>query len=259
MSVYIRKRFVGLTSSRLWSWAVCGWIAVMFAGFVLSASGKAGAEELEVREAIQSSPDMDTWHTATLARSEHGVMVVNFWSKDALFRAETIVIGRRINTIVSGKYYYIFDAVEGRGIQIERGEKAIREDAGRGRPFGNEFEVIVRDGGEVVKDGVLPGLGLQYELYQLTDDEGRKQVYVTREEPRLPLRVERYIRTAGQSSVLEYSGWQRGLVVADSFFVPPANIEFEKVSYDEYVHAVGKRPFGPAPVFYRALLHGAVE
>lgn len=259
MSVPGRKRFVGCNPEKAWLRGACGLAAVAILGYASSVSGEAANDKGAAARAIRPNPEMDTWHTATIARSERGVMVVNFWSKRALFRAETIVIGRRINTLVNGRYYYIFDAVEGTGVQIERSAKAISEDADRGRPFGTEFESIVGDGGEVIKDGILPGLGIEFEVYQLTDSDGRKQVYVTRDEPRLPLRVERFIRSAGQTSVLEYSGWQQGLVIADSFFSPPTNIQFEKVSYDDYVHSIRKRAFGPAPVFYRHLLHGAME
>ena len=44
----------------------------------------------------------DTWYAQALAHSEIGLNVTHFWSKGPLLRAETVVVGRRVVTIVNG-------------------------------------------------------------------------------------------------------------------------------------------------------------
>ena len=75
-------------------------------------------------------------------------------------------------------------------------------------------------------------------------------------DPPLPFRVETFVRKSGAEGTLEYSGWQRGLEIDNSFFEPPAAILLESVSYLDYTRRAGKEPIGPAPVYYRDLLHG---
>jgi hypothetical protein len=209
----------------------------------------------QAKTPAQDGPE--TWHTSSIARSQKGTLVVNYWSKGPLFRAETIVTGHRVNSVVNGTRYYIFDSVSGIGVSIERHENAIAEDKTRGRPFGREWQQMVDDGAEMIMDKEAAGPNVDYEIYQLTDEKGRKQLLVTADDLRLPIRLENYIRSAGQSSFIEYSGWQRSLTISDSFFEPPSNIVFEEFSYDEYVKTLGKRMVGPAPVFYSQLLHGS--
>jgi hypothetical protein len=249
---------------RKWTVALAG--AIVLLGAVALDADRSVAEEPDTKklaptEARKSGPytHAETWYTSTVARHEEGVMVVNYWSKGPLFRAETILSGHRINSVISGERYYIFDSVLGSGLSIERSKRAVVEDEGRGRPFGTEWQEIVRQGGELIRDGEVPGMGLDYELYQVTNDKGRKQVLVTGNELRLPLRVETFVRSAGETSTVEYTGWQRGLVISDGFFEPPSGIHFEELTYDEYVRTVGGIAKGPAPVFYSHLLHGTRE
>ncbi len=203
-----------------------------------------------------SSATAENWYAQTRVVTDFGVVTTHYWSKGALFRAETMLAGHPVITIVNGPRYYVFDSVLARGAAIERNAASIREDSGRGRPFGRELEEIIAAGGEKIRDESLREAGAHYEIYQLTNANGRRRVLVTTSEPPLPFRVETFVRKSGAEGTLEYSGWQRGIEIEDSFFVPPTSIRFENVTYDEYTLRVGKEPIGPAPVYYRDLLHG---
>ncbi len=204
-------------------------------------------------------PGSDTWYVSSTGHNESGVVVVNYWSKGAAMRAEIIVKGYRITTIVNGKYYHVFNSVMGEGLTIERAEKAIAEDKRRGRPFATEWEELSAAGAEKVDEQTVQGTGFTLELYQLSDKEGRRQLLVTETEPRLPIQLETFVRDSGETTLLEYNGWNRGLPIADSFFLPPAEIEFEQMTHEVYVAKASKQPVGPAPVFYGTLLHGRRE
>lgn len=203
-----------------------------------------------------SSTTQQTWYVQTRVATDFGIVSTHYWSKGALFRAETMLAGHPVITIVNGPRYYIYDSILGKGAAIERNAISIREDRERGRPFGRELDQLVEAGGEKIHDGSSREAGAPYEIYQLTNENGRRRVLVTKSDPPLPFRVETFVRKTGAEGTLEYSGWQRGLEIDDSFFEPPASISLESVTYDEYTHRVGKEPIGPAPVYYRDLLHG---
>ena len=79
---------------------------------------------------------------------------------------------------------------------------------------------------------------------------------VARSELQIPIKIETFVRESGATAIMEYAGWQQGITLADSFFEPPNTIVFEQISYAEYTANFGKVPIGPAPVYYRHLLHG---
>jgi hypothetical protein len=213
-------------------------------------AGKGGDEKPQAPE--EGLPD--TWYVSTLSETERGLLGVHYWSKGPSFRAETIVEGHRIATIVREASYYIIDVVSGTGVELGRSEKAIAEDAGRGRPFGREWEALVRDGGEKVRSQELGGVA--YDLFRVTDQAGRREILVTRSEPRIPVSFETYDRKSGTTSVVRYSNWRRGLVISDGFFEPPPGLEIPRIEYEEYLERIRTRSIGPAPVLYGELLHG---
>ena len=51
--------------------------------------------------------------------------MTHFWSRGAAMRAETVVAGHRIVTIVKGEYYYAYDAIAKNGVQIRRTPAAV--------------------------------------------------------------------------------------------------------------------------------------
>ena len=70
-------------------------------------------------------PEMDTWYAQVLARSPVGLNVTHFWSKDRKLRAETVIAGRRIVTIVDESTYYAYDLLVRTGIAVQRAPTAI--------------------------------------------------------------------------------------------------------------------------------------
>ena len=196
-----------------------------------------------------------SWYAATLAEDEKGgFLMVHFWSKGTLFRSEAVLAGRKIVTIVDATTYYIIDEVSGRGLAIERAEAAQALDAKAGRPFGNEFEDLVRDGGEFV--GREKAGGQTVDVYRVTDVRGRRTVWTSTGKPVVPLRVETYDRGSATTGTIDYVNWLHNPVIAESFFAPSPRIQIEKLSYAEYRKRIRAGPIGPAPVLYRHMLHG---
>lgn len=196
-----------------------------------------------------------SWYAATVAEDEKGGFLrVHFWSKGPLFRAEAILAGRKIVTIVDRTTYYVLDEASGSGIAIERAE-ATRDLNERGeRPFGNELAKLLRQGGELV--GSEQAAGQTVDVYRLTNDQGRRTIWVSTTKPSVPLRVETYDRDSATTGKLDYVNWLHNPSLADSFFVPNSNAKMEKLSYERYRRESRKGPLGPAPVLYRHLLHG---
>lgn len=197
-----------------------------------------------------------SWYVQTRVSTEYGIVSTHYWSKGSLFRAQTMLAGHPVTTIVDATHYYVYDEILGRGAAIERNAKSIAEDATRGRPFGREREELLAAGGELVEDGVSNDGTIAFDVFQLTNENGRRRVIVTASDPPLPVRVETFVRTSGAQGVLEYAGWQRDLEIQNSFFVPPSTVDFERLSYEEYVSRASHEAIGPAPVYYRELLHG---
>jgi hypothetical protein len=197
----------------------------------------------------------DTWYAQALAHSEIGINVTHFWSKGPLLRAETVVIGRRVVTIVNGGTYYAYDGLGRTGVAVGRAPAAIEQDAERKRPFGNELAAVVQQGAESV--GFEDLGGREVEVFRVTDERGRRQVWVTPGEERLPLRVEVFRRQTGRTLSTDFLNWMSGIPISDGFFEPEPGIDFVHLSFDEYLarQAEGK-PLGPVPVFYTDLLSG---
>jgi hypothetical protein len=130
---------------------------LMFATVVMIAPEAVAEKAAEPAERETEVAERTTWYASTVANNEEDILVVNYWSKGTLFRAETVMSGHRIATVVNGGTYYIFDEVAGTGVAIERSERALAEDAARERPFGNDFVDIIEGGGELIRSGVIEG------------------------------------------------------------------------------------------------------
>jgi outer membrane lipoprotein-sorting protein len=206
---------------------------------------------------VAASGGADTWYAASIVSSGSGAIVTHTWSKGRKFRAESVLAGRRLVTIVNDKYYYALDPVAGRGLKVTRSPKALEDDAEGGRPFGREWRELEAGGAEHIDSEELGGMVV--DTYQLTDTRGRRRVWVTQSEPRLPYRIEIYDRRTTSSNVTDYSGWQRGLKIADSFFEPDSNVELEEMSYEAYRNRATSGDRTRAPILYRKLLHGSRE
>jgi len=198
----------------------------------------------------------DTWYAQALTHSDVGINVTHFWSKGKMMRAETVVAGRRVVTIVNGDKYYAYDALQRSGVAIERSEDAKALDKGRDRPFGNEWAVLLRQGAELIRSEILGGR--EVELYQVTDGIGRRQVWVTKDAIRLPLRLDVYTRKSARTIQTDFLNWQTGLPIDDVFFSPDPGINLTELTLDEYTKLRRDRmgQVGPVPVLYSDLLHG---
>jgi hypothetical protein len=244
-------------------WVAIAWIASLAlsgAAPALDAKNSGVVKSRESSAALPTgSPEVaeTTWYVRSLVATEFGVIMTHYWSKGSLFRAETVVGGHPITTIVNGSRYYVYDSIRADGAVIERNAASVEEDATRGRPFARELRELLAGGGEKVSEGFLEEASIAFEVYQLTNDNGRRRVQVTKTDPPLPIQIETFVRETGSTGLLEYAGWQRGFELRDSFFEPPNTIVFEQISYLEYTSRFGKVPIGPAPVYYRQLLHGS--
>jgi hypothetical protein len=198
--------------------------------------------------------DIPTWYAQSIGRGDAGLSVTHYWSKGPALRAETVMSGHRIVTIVKGAWYYAFDELSGRGLAIRRDAGALARDAPERRPFGNEYEILMAQGAEKVGEEAL--WGRTAEIFRITDHRGRRELWVTSDEKRLPMRLEVFDRMSGQKGVTEYLVWDASLTIPDAFFEPHADVAFERLEFEEYLQRSAESgSASPVPVLHSALLH----
>jgi hypothetical protein len=206
----------------------------------------------------EDAPSVDSWYAQTIAQSPAGLNVNYFWSLGPKFRAETVAAGHKIVTIVSGDTYYAYNAVLMSGVAIRRTPEAIAADSSKRRPFGNEVEVLLSQGAERIREEIL--FGVPSEVYQITDDVGRRMVWVSQDSRRLPMRIEIYDRRSGSTNYKEYYGWQNGIPIAKEFFEPEPAANLKHFEFDEYIRNINnKEVMSLAPILYEELLIGESE
>ena len=219
-------------------------------GLALSALVSASSSAKEDDE-----PTVNSWYAQTVARSSAGLNVNYFWSLGTKFRAETVVAGHKVVTIVSGDTYYAYNAVLMHGIAVRRTAAAIAADTSKRRPFGNEAEVLLGQGAEKTREEVL--YNIPSDVYQISNDAGRQVLWVTQDSRRLPIRVEIYERRTGSTSYKEYFDWQIGIRIAEEFFDPEPAVKLKHFTFDEYVkNSDDQEVMGLAPILYEDLLLG---
>ena len=195
-----------------------------------------------------------TWYAQALARGGAGLNVTHFWSKGPMLRAETVVAGHKIVTIVKGEWYYAYDALTGRGLAIRRDPAAIAKAAALDRPFGNEYQSLMRQGAELVREEDL--LGRKTGVYRVTDRLGQRELWATLDAQRLPLRIEIYDRRTSQRRYTDYLNWQSQLAIPDAFFEVDPNANLQNMEVGDYLRRTSQEgPVGPVPVLYANLLH----
>jgi hypothetical protein len=213
-------------------------------------SGAAGNQPIQAK-----AKGAESWYAATVAEDESGgFLIVHFWSRGHLFRSEAVIAGRRIVTIVNSEKYYVVDAVAGQGISIMRSQAAREQDATRGRPFANELELLLREGGERIEEKRIGGQTVT--VYRVTDDRGRRTLWMSQTDPEIPLRVVTYDRASATTGKVDYVNWLHQPSLPLSWFEPDPRWKLEEFSYEEYRKRTRQGPVGPAPVLYRHLLHG---
>lgn len=231
--------------------------AALLVSALLAAAPSSVAEEPDAkpkRSSSEPNADEPTWYAQALTRGEAGLNVTHFWSKGARLRAETVVAGHKVVTIVNGKWYYAYDGLNLEGMAIERDPKAIALDRPDRRPFGDEYEVLLDQGAELIREEEL--VGRKAGIYRVTDRHGRRELWVTMDEAHVPLRMEIYDRRTAGRRYVDYVNWQASLPIPDDFFEPDAGIALERISFDEYLaRTLRVGPVGPVPVLYSKLLH----
>jgi hypothetical protein len=203
---------------------------------------------------VMSQEMPNTWYAERIISGDTPPVVEHLWSKGSKLRAETVIGGQPILTLVSGEQYITIDRLSSTGVSIQRSPNAIRADAGRSRPFGNEGSILQAAGGERVSTERIGGRPC--ELYRLTNSEGKQEVCVSQDSARLPLQLTVWRRKSNKEAVTRYLDWLSGIALPDEFFEIDASVKLEHVSYDDYLRRAGKEQIGPAPPLFRALLHG---
>jgi len=199
--------------------------------------------------------EVTTWYAETLTSSPRGLQVTSYWSRgNGLLRAETVIAGHRLVTIVNGPTYFAIDETAGSVVAIERSKRAREEGVKHDRLMGLEGFVIRERGGEKVGEETVGGRPCS--VYRLTDERGKREVWVHQgDEDVLPVRVEFYNRQAGALIRTDYIQWASGIELPDRLFAPDPRFPVRKLGYEEYVAQSGKGEL-LVPVLHANLLHG---
>ncbi len=241
------RRFAGLASLLLLVWPLA---------LAHAAPEAEKADKKKGKEAESAEPVPNSWYAERITHGDTGVAVENYWSKGRKLHAEIVIGGASLVTYVSGEYYSIVDVTNQRGIRIRRSPDALALDRAKPnqRPFGTEGDDIAAKGAEVVRSDDLGGRPCR--VLRLTDEVGRREVWVTDDKKKLPLRVDFFARENGAHTTTDYIDWISELPLPDAFFEPDPRIPLETIEYADYLKRSGEGPVGPAPVLFAPLLHG---
>ena len=194
-----------------------------------------------------------TWYAQALTRGDAGLNVTHLWSKGAALRSETVVAGHKIVTIVRGERYYAYDGLTGEGLSIRREPAVVAADKPDERPFAQEYQVLMKQGAELVREETL--IGRRAGIYRLTDENGRRELWVTQDALRIPLRIDIFDRQSGTQRTTDYVNWQSDLEIPDAFFAPDARATLTEMDYTEYLRrSTAEGTVGPVPVLYTHML-----
>jgi len=201
-----------------------------------------------------AAPAQDTWYTERIITGQGAPGVEHLWSKGPWLRSELVVNGQPILQIVKGDRYLIVNRLERKGIAIERNPEAIRRDAARVRPIGDDRDIILAAGGEEIGDAEVAGQACT--AYRLTDANGRRETCVSTTASHVPLRTVFWHRATNRTSEIRYLTWASELPLPDAFFDVGSDVELEPYGYLEYLEATKQGLVGPAPATFSHLLHG---
>jgi len=225
---------------------------------LLAASAHAAkkGEKAEAKADEKDAKAPTSWYSRSLVHGDSGIIVWDYWAKGRKLRAETIVGGVPIVTLVSGEFYTVIDMLTHAGVAIRRAPEAIAADRTRAgeRPFGREGEELTAKGAEFVRSEEISGRPCR--MIRLTEERGKTEVWLTDDKRKLPVRVEFSVRDTGAKSTTDYIDWIADLELSDAFFEPDPRVELERVEYADYVTRSQSGPVGPAPVLFSNLLHG---
>ena len=218
---------------------------------VLLALAPAAAQQGQPAPAPASA---ETWYTERLITGSGTPGVEHLWSKGPWLRSELVVAGQPILQIVKGDRYVIVNRLQRRGVSIQRNPDAIRKDASRRRPIGDDQEIILAAGGEPAGNERIGGQAC--EVFRLTDGDGRRETCVSSNESHVPLRTTFWQRASNRSTEVSYLNWVSRVPLDDAFFEADPGVQLEEFSYPQYLAASEKGPVGPAPPTFSHLLHG---
>jgi hypothetical protein len=194
-----------------------------------------------------------SWYAQAISDGSNGISATHFWAKGRSLRALTIVRGRPILTMVHRDWYYVVDELGGKGIAIQRGTQALREDAKGLRPFAMESMLIVEQGAEKVRTEMLHDQIV--DVWRLTDQKASREVWTAEDRPDIPLMVQVFDRATNDKRTVRYIDWSWEMKIPERFFRPDARFVLERMSYDEYLLRTADSNLY-LPVFYSSLLHG---
>ena len=243
------------------TWLLCLLCAIGWPIAASHAAPKAEEKKAEkpAKGAAPANEDGRTpgsWYAERITHGDTGVAVEHFWSKGRKLRAEIVIQGASLVTFVGGEFYSIVDVTNQRGVRIRRSPEALALDRAKPneRPFGHEGDEIAAKGAEVVRSDNLAGRPCR--VLRLTDDIGRREVWITDDKKKLPLRVDFFARDNGVHTTTDYIDWISDQPLPDAFFEPDPRIQLETIEYADYVKRSAEGPVGPAPVLFAPLLHG---
>jgi hypothetical protein len=231
------------------------WLAIALL-LALVPSARAADDERKKGDEKKGGAEPATWYAQRLTHGDTGVAVEHFWSKGRKLRAEIVVQGAVVQTLVSGELYRIIDQTNLAGVQIRRSKEALALDAKepRARPFATEGEEFIAAGAELVRSDNIGGRPCR--VYRLTNDRGKREVWISDDKKKLPLRIEFWARESGVHTTTDYIDWISDLPLPDTFFEPDPRANLETIEHADYVARAEKGPVGPAPVLFSPLLHG---
>jgi hypothetical protein len=194
------------------------------------------------------------YFATTLGRTDFDIVIVHYWSKGSLFRAETVISGHPIVTIVSGGMYYTYDGLTKEGYAVPRTKAALAGDSKRNRPFGNDRDDLLEAGGEKIRSESLNGI--EVDVYRVTDDKGRRTLWSSAGSLGLPVRLETYHRQSGHTGKLDWITWIPGIQIKEAFFETSPDLKLVRFeSYEAYITALQQGPVDPVPPLFHYLLH----
>jgi hypothetical protein len=230
-------------------------VGVRFACFaLLVVAGAASPPAVRAADETKTSPAPKTWHATVFFSSGSSYRIIHYWSDGAMMRAETLISGHPITTIVRGDRYVALDRLTGKALEIERSPAAVLADQGRTRPFGIELDDVKKAGGERIDDTTMSGVPV--EVWRSTDDKSRRTVWVSKKPPHVPIRAETFVRGSSQTLTFDYSNWSFDLEVPAAFFALPSEVSVERYGYAEFGAKSVKDPIAGPPILYPDLLHG---
>jgi hypothetical protein len=222
----------------------------------LSAAPGAAAEDKSknaVAKADDGPREGEYWFAETIQHGDGGLRVMNIWSKGRKLRAERIVDGAVLQTLVNGDTYYNILPTAGIGVAIQRTPKALADDQKGGRPFGHDVEKMLARGGEKASTERL--MGHEVAVYRINSEEAREEVWATTDADQLPIKLV-YTDRKDNKSYETMLNWTRGNAVKDSFFEPDPRITLQKLSYEEFLAGVKDGTLTTFPPLFNDLLVG---